>query len=376
MRKLAVCAWLMAFATYAGACNNALAAEPAGSTAPPVSTNDLRVPVLAPFAEAVVSPRVGLVGPTALPGVPDQPGTPPTGTNGPILNSGFAAAVRALMQKNGVSLLLYSNSVVMSATNADFAPEVFPRAGTTAGRDVSRPSSDSNAALADPPTTKFLVVDRETAMRQAGTMDFDTVIAPAIRSLMLERGADLVLDRNAVIMGRTNIDVTPAAVQRAKNAGLAGGPRPADAIAPQRIVVVNRRTILAQSLAGKSLINQTQALSQSAEAALRDSAKQMEFVSGTNAATRKAVNEMLQAEAKALQSKVQSMFNTGARQLEIALDPILTQLLMEHSADVVLNGDAVALASFGADISKEVIERLDNVLTSVSLQPQTAPAKR
>jgi Skp family chaperone for outer membrane proteins len=61
-------------------------------------------------------------------------------------------------------------------------------------------------------------VQQRQAMIQGGVMQarqqVETTLGPILQGLMAERHANLLLDRNAIVLGTVNIDITGAAVQR------------------------------------------------------------------------------------------------------------------------------------------------------------------
>ena len=62
------------------------------------------------------------------------------------------------------------------------------------------------------PELPYALVDRRHLLEKPHQLE--VALEPILKQLMVERGANMVVDRSAVILSTVDIDVTPVAVQR------------------------------------------------------------------------------------------------------------------------------------------------------------------
>ena len=175
----------------------------------------------------------------------------------------------------------------------------------------------------------------------------------------------------------------------------AGAPAPAagaaasSAVQSPRIVVIDRQQLLQRSAAGKDIFNQTQTLSKQLETQLRteETALQTEAVQlqqqlailapDVRAQREKdftAKQQAFQGRVQQRQAQIQASFNAAARQVEVALDPILQALMRERGANMVLDRSAVIVATTDVDVTPLALQRLDRALPRVKVDLVAAPA--
>jgi len=176
----------------------------------------------------------------------------------------------------------------------------------------------------------------------------------------------------------------------------AGAPTSAtSAVQSPRIVVIDRQQLLQRSAAGKYIFTQTQALSKQLETQLRteetqlqSEAVQLQQQMAIMAADLRAQKEKdftskqqaFQTRVQQRQAQIQASFNQAARQVEVALDPILQAIMKERGANMVLDRSAVIVATSDVDVTPVALQRLDRALpkVKVDLAPlaaaTTAPA--
>ena len=172
----------------------------------------------------------------------------------------------------------------------------------------------------------------------------------------------------------------------------AGAPPPAAAsagVAQPRIVVIDRQLILQRSSAGKEMVTQTQNLSKQAETqfrteetALQGEAVQLQQQMAILAADVRAQKEKdftakqqaFQTRVQQRQAQIQAGFNNAARQLEVALDPILQTIMRERGANMVLDRSAVIVAAVDVDVTNVAVQRLDRALPHIKVELGQAPA--
>jgi len=169
----------------------------------------------------------------------------------------------------------------------------------------------------------------------------------------------------------------------------AAGAAAASAVQSPRIVVIDRQQLLQRSAAGKDIFNQTQTLSKQLETQLRteETALQTEAVqlqqqlailaADVRAQREKdftAKQQAFQGRVQQRQAQIQASFNAAARQVEVALDPILQAIMRERGANMVLDRSAVIVATTDVDVTPLALQRLDRALPKVKVDLVAAPA--
>jgi Skp family chaperone for outer membrane proteins len=195
--------------------------------------------------------------------------------------------------------------------------------------------------------------------------------------------------------GATQAAAAPAAQRPAVSTAPAAAENGA---AVPRVIVIDRNFIMQRSAAGKDMLAQTQSLSKAAEAqfkkeeeALTTEASQLQQQMAILAVDVRAQKEKdfvakqqaFQARVQSRQAEIQAGFNKAARQLEMALEPILQAIMRERGANMVLDRQSVIIATADIDITPTAVQRLDKVLpkvkvelTSVAANSAPAAAKR
>jgi outer membrane protein len=149
-----------------------------------------------------------------------------------------------------------------------------------------------------------------------------------------------------------------------------------------RIVVIDRQQLLQRSAAGKDIFTQTQTLSKQMETQLRteetqlqNEAVQLQQQMAIMAADVRAQKEKdfttkqqaFQTRVQQRQAQIQASFNQAARQVEVALDPILQAIMRERGANMVLDRSAVIVATSDVDVTPLALQRLDRALPRVKV---------
>jgi Skp family chaperone for outer membrane proteins len=166
-------------------------------------------------------------------------------------------------------------------------------------------------------------------------------------------------------------------------AAAAGGPP-----AP-RIIVIDRTYILQRSSAGQDMMAQAQNLSKAAETqfkteetALATEAGQLQqqlAIMAPDVRDQKekdftAKQQAFQGRVATRQAEIQAGFNKAARQVEVALEPILKALMVERGANMVLDRSSVILSSVDIDVTPIAVQRLDKSLPHVKVDLTPVPA--
>lgn len=152
----------------------------------------------------------------------------------------------------------------------------------------------------------------------------------------------------------------------------------------QSVIIVDLQRVLREALSVQALQAQISAAREAFQAEIRqreevlrqldqDLAKERPNLSPEDYAERK---QALADELASLQSAVQTRrrqldqaMNEGMRQVQTALLPIIQALAEERGADLVLVKTSIVLARPGLEITDAALERLNEVLPTVNLQP-------
>src|SRR5262245_52595018 len=164
---------------------------------------------------------------------------------------------------------------------------------------------------------------------------------------------------------------------------------PSSAVTAPRIVVIDRQQLLQRSAAGKDIFTQTQNLSKQLETQLRTEETQLQgeavqlqqqlAILAADARAQKekdfnAKQQAFQTKVQQRQAQIQASFNQAARQVEVALDPILQAIMKERGANMVLDRSAVIVATTDVDVTPVALQRLDRALPRVKVDLAPLPA--
>jgi Skp family chaperone for outer membrane proteins len=180
----------------------------------------------------------------------------------------------------------------------------------------------------------------------------------------------------------------PAAPAAAAAGAPAAGGVPS-AVQTPRIIVIDRQQLLQRSAAGKDIFTQTQTLSKQLETQLRTEEtalqgeavqlqQQLAILAADVRAQREkdftAKQQAFQGRVQQRQAQIQASFNAAARQVEVALDPILQAIMRERGANMVLDRSAVIVATSDVDVTPLALQRLDRALPRVKVDLAATPA--
>ncbi|MDT7934524.1 MAG: OmpH family outer membrane protein [Sphingomonadaceae bacterium] len=165
----------------------------------------------------------------------------------------------------------------------------------------------------------------------------------------------------------------------------------AQAPAQGAVLVVDVNRVLTESAAGQSLqaqlkpqLDQAQARQQQLQQQFRTEQENLERA----AAAKSVAPETLQQQARDLQQRaataetelqgrgqaLQNAQNQGLQQIINAMNPVVSTLLKERNAQIVLNRSATLQTIAGVDITNDVIARLNQSLPRVAVNVSAAPA--
>jgi outer membrane protein len=147
--------------------------------------------------------------------------------------------------------------------------------------------------------------------------------------------------------------------------------------------VIDRNFILQRSSAGQDMLNQVQTLSKAAETEFKTQEQQLATEAGQlqqqlailapDVRDQKekeftTKQQAFQGRVQSRQQEIQAGFNKAARQVEVALEPILKAIMVERSANMVLDRSAVILSAADVDVTPVAVQRLDKALPHVKVE--------
>ena len=173
-------------------------------------------------------------------------------------------------------------------------------------------------------------------------------------------------------------------------AAIAAAPGGAGAAQP-RIIVIDRNFILQRSSAGQDMLGQVQNLTKAAETEFKNQEQALATEAGQlqqqmaimapdvrDQKEKEFTNKQqaFQGRVQTRQQEIQAGFNKAARQVEVALEPILKAIMVERQANMVLDRSAVILSAADVDVTPVAVQRLDKALphVKVELTPVAAAA--
>lgn len=186
-------------------------------------------------AFAAVTLMLGAVAASAQP-VPAKPATPAAGAKPAAAATGKAPTAVILFLDRGTVLRqsavgkdMYAQvEALAKKMEADFAPE-----NKKLQTDVQALQSQAAVLSAEVRQQKIKELETRRAAFQKKVQDRQTAIqtglgtarsqvekslGPILEKIMVERGANLLLDRGLVVLGATNLDVTSTVIQRLNTA--------------------------------------------------------------------------------------------------------------------------------------------------------------
>lgn len=294
----------------------------------------------------------------------------------------IATELNALMDQYEANLLFDRAAIVSGADSVDITPQLIADLDKTVAHGNTVPAPPVNTVdqtVADSP--RFLVADRAAisgAFPQGANIG--PKIAPALQAVLQDRSANLILDRNAVVLGPGEIDATSDIIRKIN---AQGGTSQASIVAPV-IVVVDRAAILAKSRAGKSMVDQVRKLIADARSDLKPRGDallaeqtalkaRLPHLSGDDRDVAlsdfRAKYTAFQADVFKRQAAIQSGLTAARKQVEDALLPIIKGLMAQRHANLLLDRRAVVLGrGKDIDVTAPAVERLDRAMSSVSVE--------
>lgn len=207
------------------------------------------------------------------------------------------------------------------------------------------------------------------------------LIGSVVVAALLAVGVAFLLGRQTA--GPTQVAAAPAPIP-------APVPVAAGAVDPNtpRVIVIDRNALLSLSSAGEAMLADVEALTAAADRefqaeanALQEEAaalqqelailapdirtqRQQEFQNKQTALQNRMQNR---------QTQIQNGFAIAGQQIDQALAPILQAIMTERGANMLLDRNAVILATIDVDVTPTAIERLNEVLPTLDVSLSDTP---
>jgi outer membrane protein len=195
----------------------------------------------------------------------------------------------------------------------------------------------------------------------------------------------VVIGGIAFMLGSQTSGTTTATPAPAPMAPVAPGA--VDPNAP-RIIVIDRNAILRLSAAGQAMLTDAEALGTAADREFQAQANALQaegqalqqelaiLAPDVVAQREREFNNRqnaLQTRIQYRQTQIQNGFAIASQQLDLALGPILQQILAERGANLLVDREAVILASIDVDVTPTAIQRLNEVLPTLDVTLSETP---
>ena len=252
-------------------------------------------------------------------------------------------AIQDAMAASGANLVLFRAAVRANSENADITDQVIARV---------RGATDFAVTKAFAP--RLEVLDMAAAKKFGATQD-ETTINNAVNSWMRETNANLVLDKQAVLLANADTadvtgtpDVTGNVIATITHKPAQATARPLEG----RVMVISRTALLQYSKAGRDISRQVQAYIDTAKRELgerpaelkkKGTALQEELptLSRDETALRvqafKGEEEALQASVQLRDAQIRNGMETARHVMEQVLGPVLTKMMKDRGVDLVLD---------------------------------------
>jgi outer membrane protein len=182
----------------------------------------------------------------------------------------------------------------------------------------------------------------------------------------------------------------PAAPAAPRPAAPAAPAAPATKAPPATILFLDRATVLRQSAAGKDMATQVEAMVKKMEADFAPENKKLQAdVQALQSQAAVLAPDVRQAKIKELeqrrqafqkkvqdrQASIQAGLAQARQKVEAALGPILTAMMNERGANLLLDRGLVVLGATDLDVTASVIGRLNKSLPKVVVSLAAPPAR-
>ncbi|MGD0867231.1 MAG: OmpH family outer membrane protein [Rhizomicrobium sp.] len=296
----------------------------------------------------------------------------------------FQTILKRLMQQYGANMVLDSAAVIDGGYKVDItgqALEQLQKSMPSVAFDAGTPlAAVDTAAVAEP---RIAIVDQARLLRARADSDASRLV---LQQLMRERGANLLLDRAAVIFGTDgNLDLTSVALERLAQRSASAAP---SAVNPPVIVEIDRVGMMRNSSVGRDLSRQVRELTARTQNELKPQSdaliaekkalqSQIDAAGAPSPAVAAFIAKRQAFEQTALRraNQIRQGVAVARMQIDQALSSVVLDVMREHGANLMVDSGAVVATTSGAfDVTKAVIQQLDKKLPSVKVEPIDPPS--
>jgi Skp family chaperone for outer membrane proteins len=221
----------------------------------------------------------------------------------------------------------------------------------------------------------------------------DAKVRETLAHVAAGKGATLVLDKKAVVIGAPEFDVTAIArssFQTYRESGslplVVGGPD----LPMARVAILDRTALMRNSAAGRDIAEQVRAITAKVENALRSENQALrrdgdalkEQIPRLAPEARSQAVRDFTARQKAFAAKVQerqaaitAAVTAAQKKIEVAASPIVFQILNDGHANMLLDRMSVVASDDALDITAPAIEKLNAALPRAEIVLDPAQTK-
>ena len=303
--------------------------------------------------------------------------------DGPRFDAAEKPILRGLMTRHSANLILDSNTAPTHWSGLDVTAEA--EAALHAAIPEWSPRSDAPASTAPAKASPVRMLFAEMGPSELSERKF----YETLEHLAAGRGATLVVNKKAVVLGAPDFDITKIAqstFETYQSSGtlplVVGGPD----LPMARIAILDRTALVRDFAAGQSLQLQARALAarnmdylrgeESTLGGLRDRLK-ARLASLSPDKRAKALRDysdaqkVLRAEAQDRQDTFKAAVASAEKKIETAAGPAVLKVVTEDHANMIVDRAAVVESDDALDITPAVLAKLDAALprVDVTLEP-------
>lgn len=291
-----------------------------------------------------------------------------------------------LLANHGANLILDARAAPAHWSGLDVTGEAVAALHAAVPEWSPQSSPAAPAAPAVASSVRMLFAD-------IATFDpFDARFHETLEHVAAGKGATLVVDKRAVVMGAPDFDVTElvhSSFETYRDSGtlplVVGGPD----VPMARVAILDRIALVRDSAAGRDIASQLRALTDKEKAALQPevaafkqerAALQQQTAQLAPKDASKAMQDYnarwnaFTAKVEERQAAINAAAGVAHRKLEAAAGPVVLQILKDDHANMMLDRTAIVASDDALDITTPVLAKLDAALPHVDVT--LAPAQK
>jgi len=286
---------------------------------------------------------------------------------------------RELMARHGANLILDSNLAPTHWSGLDVTAEA--EAALHAAIPEWSPPSGAPASTAPAKASPVRMLFAEMGSSELSERKF----YETLEHLAAGRGATLVVNKKAVVLGAPDFDITKLAqstFETYQSSGtlplVVGGPD----LPMARVAILDRIALVRSSAAGRDLIVQVRKTTANAQTEFRAEAATLrregvrlkaQIPSFSSAERQKRVQDyndrqaVFSAKVRERETEIKAAIAAAQKKIEATAGPIVMKIVADDHANIIVDSAAVAAVDDALDITPSVIAKLDAALPHVDL---------